>query len=233
MSTRWRAIGIGLFGITLTSAWAPTAEARNDFGTHQEFWQWQLGVRAGFVGDSGYDPFAEGDGLVQFSLGGGRTVFSDGPFSLAAVALGDFGGGSESLRNEETDLSVLRLTLGPEARYHFFERLYVYGRVAPGALRSEASLRDSATGTRLSDAAWVAAVDGAVGIAFQVAGKRSPTTHKPRFWIAAEGGYGWAMDRDVELDSSSEAGPVRIAPLELETLALRGPMFRVVATATF
>ncbi len=231
MKTRLVSAPVAVF---LASAlYGSAGHAAKPLGTHQSFWNTQVGVRTAYVSDGGLDPFADSDQLVQLSLGVGRTVVADGPLSLAIVGFYDFGARQSDLRGEETKLGVHRLTAGPELRYHLLPRLYAFVRASPGALRAQTTLDDGATRTQLERGQWVPAADGALGIAYAIVSKDSARSHAPRFWLSGEAGYGWAGDAELMLRSTDPFGPERVAPLELGSLSLRGPMFKIAATATF
>jgi hypothetical protein len=208
-------------------------KAGEPLGTYQSHWMGLLGVRAGLIGHEGMDPFSENDALVQVSLGGGRTLFASGDLSLAAVGFWDYGERRAEARGEATHLAVQRLTLGPEARYHLLPQLYAFGRVAPGAVRTAAELDDSVSLTKLEATSWTFALDATLGGAYQLWGKKSGHSKKPRVWLIAEGGYGWATESDLRLAASSDTAPQRVAELDLGTLAVRGPTFRVSGAITF
>jgi hypothetical protein len=207
--------------------------AGESLGSYQSHWMGLLGVRAGFIGHQGLDPFAENDVLMQVSLGGGRTLLTFGDLSLAAVAFWDYGERTAAARGEPTFLGVHRLTLGPEARYHLLPELYAFGRIAPGAIRTSAELEDSVTFTTLEAKGWTFALDATLGGAYQVWGKKSGHSNKPRVWLVAEGGYGWATERDLLLAASSDDAPHRVAAVDFGALAVRGPTFRVSGALTF
>ncbi len=209
--------------------------ADGPLGTYQTHWEATLGVREQFITDGGFDPYATDNALTQISLGGGRTVFAQDRFSLAAIALWDYGQRLASARGERTQLDVHRLSLGPEVRYHVIPRLFVFVRALPAAIYTDAQLDESITAVNLYSHKWVFGLDATAGVAFEVIGKRSGESRKPRFWVLADGGYSWATAADEKLEPASDntSAPQRVAPVVFPKLRLRGPMFRVAVAMTF
>lgn len=203
-------------------------------GSHQSNWMIGIGGRSMLVKSAGFDPFATSDGFAQFSVLAERTLFTQGNLSLSGAFGWDYGARSSDVRGSPSELQVHRLSLGPELRYHFLPRLYAFVRVSPSVIDEAASLSDVlAGGNRLSEH-WVFGADATLGGAFEVFGKRNGASHKPRFWVMAEGGYSWAAPADLAFDESANPGaaPVRMAGVNLGTLSLSGPMIRVGAAVT-
>ena len=197
-------------------------------------WQALIGVRTGFINDKGLDPFSEDDVVPHLSLGGARTVYTKDELSLAAVAFWDFGMQRSTARGERTELEMHHFSLGPEARFHMMPELYFYARPSASALRTIARMDETSTGTKLYARNWDVAVDAVAGGAFEflnLSGERGEL----RMFVHAEGGYGWSTASDLRLspDEEDESAPQRVAALDLGTLALRGPMFRVMVSAAF
>src|SRR5262249_46807392 len=149
-------------------------------GTHQTHWVVNLGWRVGFVSNAGLDPFSEDNSVPQLSLSAGRTLLADGNLSLVGLALWDWGALESSARGAKTSLGVNRITLGAEGRYHFFRRLYAFGRIAPGALNWSATLEDSVAGLNRTASAWSFAGDLSAGAAFEFAGDNRGHSTRPR-----------------------------------------------------
>jgi hypothetical protein len=197
-------------------------------------WNVALGARTMFVTSPGYDPFSEDNRLIEFSIGGGRTVYSQGAFSIAAVAFYDGSVRQSVVRGEATELESHRLSLGPEVRGHVLPLLYAFARPSPAVLRTIARLDETTTQTTLHARSWTFGFDAVAGLAFRALsfGRGETAT---RLWVIGEGGYGWAAANDLSLavDEDDSASPQRTAPVDLGALALRGPMFRVLVAATF
>lgn len=223
----------------------PPSEKRSDaaveepddgkLGHHQDHWLGFVGFRVAKISSSGFDPFAESDELVQFSVGAGRTVMTSGNFSLAGLFLYDIGGRSSEARGANTDLTVHRLTLGAEARYHFFRQLFAFGRVAPGAIHSIAKVEDLATGVdNQATRDWVFATDLSAGATFELTGfMKYSSKRRVGAWITFEGGYGFAGETDLTMTPDGGGGPVRAEPLDLGPLALAGPFMRGAFVLTY
>lgn len=202
---------------------------------HQDHWIGSIGFRVAKISNSGFDPFADSDELAQFSVGVGRTVMTAGSFSLAGLFLYDIGGRSNQARGADTDLTVHRLTLGAEARYHFFRQFFVFGRVAPGAIHSIATIEDLSTGVESQATRdWVFATDLSAGASLDLAGFSKYTRkRKVAAWITLEGGYGFAGESELSMTADGGEGPVRAEPLDLGPLALAGPFMRGAFVLTY
>jgi hypothetical protein len=224
---------------------SPPPETRSDaelekpddgkLGHHQDHWLGFVGFRVAKISSSGFDPFADSDDLAQFSVGAGRTVMTSGNFSLAGLFLYDIGGRSSEARGADTDLTVHRLTLGAEARYHFFRQLFAFGRVAPGAIHSIAKVEDLATGVEnQATRDWVFATDLSAGATFELTGfMKYSSRRRVGAWITFEGGYGFAGETDLSMTPDGGGGPVRAEPLDLGPLALAGPFMRGAFVLTY
>ncbi len=197
-------------------------------------WQAFAGLRGAFVGNAGYDPFADKDFMGQGSLGFGRTVFTQGDVSIAGMLYYDGSTETGSARGEATRLALHRVTLGPEVRLHLLPELYVYARPSAGPLRAAARLEEGSTGTTLFANNWLIAVDGFAGAAFELL-DASKGSGELRFWVAAEGGYGWssALDLDFAAEEDDGAAPQRVANVNLGSFAARGPAFRAMVGVSF
>jgi hypothetical protein len=203
-------------------------------GSHQSHWLASIGYRIAFVGNSGLDPFSTDDAVPQVSLAVGRTVFAGGSWSLAALALWDWGSLESTARGAKSSLTLNRITLGIEGRYHFFRRLYAFGRLAPGALSSSATLVDNVTGLDQTSASWVFAGDLSGGAAFEFAGENRGQSRRPRAWVGVEGGYGFASSAELRFKpEEGTAAPVRTQPQSFGELAVRGGFLRMAVTGTY
>jgi hypothetical protein len=229
---------LGIHAALLASALALTllasVAAAEPLGSHQPHIEGSLGVRVSKVGSSGYNPFADSDELVQVSLGLGATAIREGRFSLAGVAFWDYGGHSSQVRGESTQLTAQRLTIGPEVRYHVLTPLYVFVHVLPAFAYTEASLDDDVAGATRYARHRSYGVDGALGAAFELYGKRSGASIQPRLWALAEGGYGYLGSTHLSLKPDVDsAAPQRTASIDLGSLSLAGPYARVSIAVSF
>jgi hypothetical protein len=224
---------VGAAALT-TLAVASSAEAEPRYGNRESFWQGQLGLRSTFVTDPGFDPFAKDNSLTSASLGASRTVFAQDEISLATGVLWDYGTRGARARGQETNLEAHRLALALEGRYHFAP--FVYGRVrlTPGAIYQSASLTDSLASAKLVASDWAFAFDASAGLAFLL-GPHSESTASPvRWWLAGEGGYGYAGSTALRMQPDFGGDdPRRTGYLDLGRLALSGAFFRVYGSVTF
>jgi hypothetical protein len=204
-------------------------------GHHQDHFLGFAGVRVGKVSSAGLDPFSDSDELAQFSLGFGKTLLVAGDFSLAGLLLYDVGGHSGQARDADTDLIVHRLLLGAEARYHFMRQLFVFGRVAPGAIHSIAKMQDHTAGdVTLAAREWVFATDLSAGAMLELTGWTGNASKRALgVWLAFDGGYGFAGESELSLAPDADEGPERAEPVELGPLALGGPFLRFSAVLTY
>jgi hypothetical protein len=202
---------------------------------HQDHFLGFAGVRVAKISHAGLDPFSDSDELAQFSVGAGGTLMTADAFSLAGLFLYDIGGHSDEARGAETSLTVHRLTIGAEARYHFIRQLFVFGRVAPGAIHSIAKLDDEASGAQtLVTRDWVFAADLSAGAMLELSGWSGDSRkRRPNIWIAFDGGYGYAGESELSLGPEGNSGPERAEPVELGTLGLGGPFLRFAAVMTY
>jgi hypothetical protein len=231
----WRPLlSIALFAGTLLAELALATPVRAEplYGSRESFWQGQVGMRSTFVTDPGFDPFASDNALTAVSLAVTRTVFEQDAFSLAPGIFWDYGGRSATARGQATSVEAHRIALALEGRYHFLPFAYALVRVTPGTIRQSAELHDPLAAAPFVARAWTFSLDASAGVAFLLGphGASSPV----RWWLAAEGGYGYAnaaslmMHADVAADD-----PRRTADLDLGRLALGGGFFRLYGSVTF
>ncbi|MEO7036924.1 MAG: hypothetical protein ABI548_23445 [Polyangiaceae bacterium] len=220
-----RNVMFALASLGLTLA-ATTAHAES-VADHQAHIEVSLGARVSAVSDAGYDPFANSDELAQVSLGLGGTLFAADRFSLAAYGFWDYGSRSGNARGAQTSLTVQRLSIGPEARYHLLPRLYVFAHVLPAFAHSEALLDDGVAAATREARHWAYGFDGAAGAAFEMYGRQDGRV-RPRLWLIAEGGYGYLGSTRLLLRGGAGSGaPERTAPVDLGSLSLAGPYARL------
>jgi hypothetical protein len=210
------------------------AEAEPLYGSRESFWQGQVGMRSTFVTDPGFDPFATDNVLTTFSLGVSRTVFDSGAFSLAPGFFWDYGARSATARGISTSLATHRLGLALEGRYHFLPWIYGLARLTPGALSQRAQLNDPLAPAPYVAQSWSFALDASAGVAFLLGPQAAEASSPVRWWLATEGGYGYATSASLMMhpDVSSD-DPRRTGDLDLGQLALRGAFFRLYGSVTF
>lgn len=204
-------------------------------GSHQDHWIAWLGVRNDYVRDANFDLFAGNDALTVFSVGGGRTVWTSGNLSLAALGLWEIGSKGEDIRGNETSLRVQRLQVAPEVRYHLHYRVHGFGRLGLGAEHLHATIEDELSGGELVSNSWAFVGDLAAGAAVQFVGSPSGERRQPRGWILAEGGYALATSSSLSFEPSSDDAsvPERAEAEDLGELNLSAPFFRLALRGTY
>ena len=219
---------LGVFGIALP------ADAEPLYGSRESFWQGQVGMRSTFVTDPGFDPFATDNVLTTVSLGVSRTVFDYDAFSFAPGFFWDYGARSASARGEAASFSSHRLALALEGRYHFAPWVYGLVRLTPSAIQQSAELRAQLATAPYIARAWTAGLDASAGVAFLL-GPHAPSAISPvHWWLAAEGGYGFAGSASLQMHPDLPPDdPRRTGDLNLGQLALRGGFFRLYGSITF
>jgi hypothetical protein len=119
----------------------------------------------------------------------------------------------------------MHLGAGPELRFPFLDRVYVFGRLAPQALHVSTELNDTGSGMKFADDEWTFALDAALGATLRFAAADPGGIPRPiGFFVRVEAGYLWSPALDLKLPPSGSA-PVRTAPLALNELALSGVSF--------
>jgi hypothetical protein len=196
-----------------------------------------LGVRSDVFHSAGLDAFSGSDDIPERALSlSGRLVGTE-LSGLGAGVEWDHGSVTTTARGADATLTIDRLTVPIEGRFHVGKRLSVFARVAPGFLRDHATLVDaSAPGGAYGDGlapgglqqtTWQLAADVSGGLAFRFAEIRNGGTPPFGFWLTAEAGYGAVGAHDLVLGPHVETQPGRIdEPLRLGTLALGGPFLR-------
>jgi hypothetical protein len=217
-------------------------DASGALGSYQRHVQVMIGVRTSYVADDAFrlfsrtvDHIGNHYPVVQFSLGGGATLWSQQEWSLLGFGMWDYGGSSSELRGEDADIDVHRLVLGAEIRHHFVRWLYAMGRLAPAAIHTRASLDESASATTLHSRNWSFGFDASVGLGAQLFGKSDAMSRLPRGWVVAEAGYGYATANDLRFspESDDDSAARRTDEIHLGKMAVRGPMFRISGAVTF
>jgi len=227
-------IGPALVGLSLVTSLASRASAESRFGDRETFWQGELGLRSSFVTDKGYDAFSNDNALPQFSLGVSRTVWDEDRLSFAPGVIWDYGWRSSSARGQNTSLATHRLAVALEGRYHFLPWMYGLVRVTPGALHQAVEVDDALSAAPLVASSWVFALDASAGAAFLIGPQQESSASPVRFWLAAEGGYGFAGSSPLVLHPDlAEGDPRRTGDLDMGTLAMGGAFFRIYGSVTY
>jgi hypothetical protein len=175
----------------------------------------------------GYDAFSDDDSLTSFTAGVGAMLAEMGGARLALVASVSTGGSEASYRGQAADLSLVRLSLGPELRLPFGSRFYAYGRLSPLLLHSGAELYDQSSLTMLEQSQWLFGVDSALGVSVRFAEARPEALEGPLcFFGRLEAGYAWTPKSELELEPAGGSGPLRSEPLALGDISYSGVSVR-------
>jgi hypothetical protein len=210
-----------------------TADSSKD-GPSKSFWQLEWGLRTTFVTDPGFDPFATTNALAQVSFGATRTLWQHEDLSFAPGITWDYGERRATARGDESLLEIHRLSIPLEGRYHLLNGVYVFARLAPGALHEHAVVKDAMAPGPLEDAHWAFALDTSGGAAILLGPERSTSRARLRFWALAEGGYAWTERKTLTLRPQIDADDTRpVGDLPLGSLALGGGFLRLALAATY
>ncbi len=195
-------------------------------------WQLTAGVRTAFIKGAGFDPFSSNDAFVAFSASGTRVVVRDGRLSLVAGVGLDLGTSSARARGAQAGLSMTRVSAVAEGRWQPWQRVYLFGRLAPGLLHGSADLDDgtSPNGSSLTDSFDTFSLDAAAGAAFCLAAVGGARVGA---WLVADGGYGWAPSQHLLLAPALGGDQDKAGTLDLGTLAPRGGFFRIAVAVGF
>jgi hypothetical protein len=197
-------------------------------------WRLELGYRGSYVTDAGYDPFSTNNALPQFSLLASRTLIDLRHLSFAAGVSWDVGGSSSTARGDSTSLGIQRLEVPLEGRVHLGRFGYLFVRDAVGAVSEHAEVVDPSAPAPLSKTNWLFANDVSAGYAFLVVPQSREPSETARFWLQADGGYGWVAAERLDLGPRLASGDTRIVGgVDLGTLNLSGAFFRIAAAASF
>jgi hypothetical protein len=200
----------------------------------KEMWRFELGYRGAFVTDAGYDPFSTQHYFPQVSLAVSRTVFARGAFSFAPGLAWDYGRSSATARGDASSLEVHRLVVMLEGRVHFGDWGYAFLRLAPGAASETLEVDDPSAPGPLTKSRWLFASDVSAGYAHLLWRRSERTELVARFWLQADGGYGWMAEQRLNLTPDLPAGDPRLTSgVDLGSLAMRGAFFRVAAAVSF
>jgi hypothetical protein len=195
-------------------------------------WRIEVGMRASWIGSSGYTAFSPDNGALASSLGASRDIAVWGPLGLAGGVFWDAQHSAAQTRGLQATLDAHRLAARIEGRYQPVRWLSLFARAAPGVVYQAAALSDDALSASFGRSQWGGSLDATAGFACWLApyGARAPL----RFWLSFEAGYGWTTPMRLFLAvAQSDSQPLRGSPAELGTLSLQGPIFRVATAVTF
>jgi len=219
---------------TLAALPPETAAAPAPARSREAMWRLELGYRGSFVPSAGYDPFSTNDSLPQFSAAATRTLFAGNHLSFATGIAWDIGSSSAIDRGDRASIGINRLTIPLEGRVHFGVWGYAFVRGAPGVLLQHTEVDDHSAAASLNKTRWLFASDLSAGYAW-LAWPRTRQPEQPaRLWLQADGGYGWVARERLDLGPALASGDARIVSgVDLGTISLSGPFFRVAAAASF
>ncbi len=210
-----------------TAAPAPT-------GAPEAMWRVEMGYRGSFIPSAGYDAFSTNDFLPQFSLAATRTLFAGSHVSFATGLAWDFGSSSATDRGDHASLGFNRLTVPLEGRAHFGVWGYAFLRGAPGVVSLHTAVDDASAPAPLSKTQWLFATDVSAGYAFLAWPRTREAAQMPHLWLQADGGYGWVAQERLDLGPALASGDARVVSgIDLGTISMSGPFFRVQAAASF
>ncbi len=195
------------------------------FTYHQKHVDVQLGLQLNGAASDGLEPFLDKSAMGKVFLRAGSSVYSRGKMTLAVLADAGTTKVGSSARGTETNLRLVSLGLALEARYHLHHRLYVYGRVAPGAEGAFAELGDAFSELVRKDSNWGFAVDSSVGAAMRLAGNSDGRVRALRFWTFVEGGFRYASGHELLLEAHEDSTPARAVPIALNSFNSTGVLF--------
>jgi hypothetical protein len=193
-----------------------------------------VGPRFMYVPSAGFDTFAKSDLLTSFAVDATITVLQEGKLTLATGLAWDVGGRSDGLRGVDASLTVHRLTVPIEGRWHYKPWLYSFLKIAPGTAYMRDRIDDKANPT-IHDAAWVFAAEASVGASLLALGHGDLDRRSVRLWVTPEIGYSLATSADLRPDPGRDDKDVlgADASANLGSLGLSGLFWRISAAVTF
>lgn len=213
--TRVSLLMAGLLALTTAGA-AQGADVGNaSEPVRTKDWQGTLGVRTTLIRDRGFDPFATTDALPQLSIGVARVLARQGAIALALGLAADVGTTDARARSADSHLRLTRGSVPVELRLLPRPQAYLFARVAPGVLRVDASMTDSAAPATMTGGFTSLSVDASAGLAVRV----SPSRSVVGVWIEGDGGYAYAPSHDLAVQPAlggadrNKAGALMLAPL--------------------
>jgi len=173
------------------------AEPRPVGPPRYDYFRFGTGLRVGYIGDRGFDAFADDDTLAQVAVDASYAFITRGKLAISAGAAWDVGSRSSDLRGLGTKLTVHRLTVPIEARYYLAPWVNVFAKVAPGTALFNARITEPSSPRSIEDSSWVFAADLSAGASFRIIGSSDHASRSARLWITHELGYGITSSKDL------------------------------------
>jgi hypothetical protein len=202
---------------------------------HYDYLRFGLGSRVGYIGDPGFDNFADSDVLAQLSLDASYAFYTRGKLAIAAGLAWDIGSRTSGARGLTTKLTMNRLTVPIEARWYFAPWFDVFAKVAPGAGAFYTRVTDPSSPSTLEHTPWVFATDLSAGASFRLVGANDHDARHPRLWISPEIGYGLTSEHSLRPRPNRDEADVlgTDQSTNLGSLAVNGVFWRVGLALTF
>jgi hypothetical protein len=202
----------------------PASGSNSASGGNVDRWQAAIGVRASVVRDAGLDPFSTGDALAQFSAAVVHTLRGGIGFVPALGLATDIGSTEAAARGADATLGTWRLAVVLEPRYVPTSGFYVAARIAPGVLRTSATLRDASTPAPLATSYWTSSLDASLGAGARLNAGVGPIG----LWLVGDAGYGWTPKHGLTLAPELPARDAsKAGSTDLGSLSPRGMFARV------
>lgn len=211
------------------SARAPTGPARYDLIRAN------LGLRVGYVPSRGYDVYSTSDALPQWSLDATYPLLVRRKLVVGAGFGWDWSSSSASTRGLDAHMSMNRLYVPVEGRYHLLPGVALFGKVAPGAVTVNGTLKDPSAPAELTGRGWAFSADASAGAAILLGPRESFERREPRMWIAPEMGYSFTTSASISPGPDRDAKDAlgNDESVRLRSIALSGFFWRATVGMTF
>jgi hypothetical protein len=202
------------------------------FTYHAKHLDLQFGLGVAWFPSATVDPFSKQDQMTQVSLRVGAFPFKTHRWAFGFLAEGIFGGMNSNARDQQSSLELGILGLGLESRYHFDHRFFAFGRLSPGALFLQPSLK-SAFATDLNGSSWGFTLGGQVGVGARIWGPDDGSVRDARGWLIVGGGYRFAtQDDNLTLKAPDDASPA-VEPFRPAPIDVTSPELTVALSVTY
>jgi hypothetical protein len=214
---------------------ASNADRRAEGPPRYDLIRVNAGIKMGYVTNSAYDTFGKNDVLTQVSVDGTYPLLHTGRLVLGAGLGWDGGGRSGTLRGNATDLTIHRLSVPIEGRFHFAPSVYGFGKVAPGAAAVIASVTEGSSAKTLETTGWAFSADASVGASILMGPRQNLDKRTVRFWLTPEFGYSYTTNAPIRPNPGREDKDLLGSDenTSLRALALSGIFWRATIGATF